>query len=112
MNDLGDLKELVSVVYLRPTTDGGRRNPIWSGYRASCRLPWNEHTPVQNDALLMFEGSGPLLPGQNREGRLRPAFPKAWSRLNPGDVIEILEGSRSIGFAVVRPAAVDVHDGD
>lgn len=113
-NDDEEHADVRVVVHLASTGDGGRRNPIDSEYRASCRLPWNSATRSYNDALVIFEEGGALYPGTDRMGWLRPARPDFWSSLEQGDVVELMEGSRPIGFAVVGGPSKEsrVHDRD
>jgi len=88
---------------LLPTGDGGRKGPIASDYRPSWKLgdltPDGE--PLFHDALVVLVGRDALAPGETGEVRLFPLIPESWFRLQPGDVIDMHEGSRLVGRATI-----------
>jgi hypothetical protein len=111
-----DVKGLVAygerVGYLRarlrlvPTTDGGRRRRIYSGYRSSWH--WGERSgdglAVHHDAPLTIEGSDRLELGAEAMVRLYPIHPEFWVTIDRGRRIEMREGSRVVGEAIVDSA--------
>ena len=88
---------------LLSTDDGGRHGPIFNNYRPS----WNigNRTPdgaVEfNDAPVTLEDCRSLLPGQVGVVRLHPMSPQGWRHVREGDQIDMQEGSRVTGKAVV-----------
>jgi hypothetical protein len=90
-------------VRMRSTADGGRRNPIFSGYRCNCwigaRTPEGEK--AYNDAAIYLESQDRLEPGETAMARLQPAVPEYWTHVDVGLVIELCEGSRVKGEATV-----------
>lgn len=95
---------------LLPTSDGGRRTAMASGYRSHWAFPPEVHDE-RHDAPLTFE-AGPehwLAPGGEATVRLHPLVPELWPAVRPGLVLTLLEGARVIGNAevleVVPPVA-------
>lgn len=95
---------------LRPSSDGGRRTAMASGYRSHWAFPPEVHAE-RHDAPLTFE-EGPerwLSPGEEATVRLHPFAPDLWPVVRPGLELTLLEGARVIGTArvleVVPPLA-------
>jgi hypothetical protein len=90
-------------VELKATEDGGRRRPIFSGYRCNCwigaRTAGGEK--AYNDAAIWFETQDRLNPGETTVARLQPAIPQYWNHVNAGLVIDLCEGPWVIGKARV-----------
>lgn len=88
---------------LRATEDGGRRTPIFTDYRPS----WNignraeDDTVEINDARVSLEDCQSLLPGHTGTVRLHPLLPDEWRRVREGDNLDMHEGARIVGRAVV-----------
>lgn len=93
---------------LLPTEDGGRRTPIFTDYRPS----WNignraeDDTIELNDARVSLEDCKSLLPGHMGTVRLHPLLPDEWRRVREGDNLDMHEGARIVGRAVVLRASL------
>ena len=86
-----------------PAAEGGRRRPISSGYRSNC---WLGRTTANgereyNDAVVYLESAAELHPGEDAVVRIQPVFPDYWTEVGVGSGIEVCEGSRVVGLAVV-----------
>ena len=90
-------------VRLRSTADGGRRRPIFSGYRCNCWIGARaeDGEKAYNDAAFWFEAQDRLDPGETTMARLQPVVPHWWSHVDVGFVIEMCEGPRVVGHARV-----------
>ena len=87
---------------MKSTADGGRRHPVFSGYRASFWLGrWEDGRRAYNDAGVYLKGGEELAPGQTGEAWLIPLRPEFWSHVRVGDVIDMSEGERVVGTATV-----------
>jgi hypothetical protein len=90
-------------VGLKMTEDGGRRRPIFSGYRCNCwigaRTAGGEK--AYNDAAIWFESQDRLAPGETTVARLQPTILEYWNHVDAGSVIDLCEGPRIIGKARV-----------
>jgi hypothetical protein len=89
-------------VFVRSTAEGGRRHPVYSGYRASFWLGRCENgRRAYNDAGVYLQVGDELAPGQTGAAWLIPLRPEFWGQLRVGDVIEMSEGERVVGTATV-----------
>ena len=89
-------------ISVRSTADGGRRHPVFSGYRASFWLGRCEDgRRTYNDAGVYLKAGEELAPGQSGEAWLIPLRPEFWDHVRVGDVIEMSEGERVVGTATV-----------
>ena len=89
-------------ISVRSTAEGGRRHPVFSGYRASFWLGRSEGgRRAYNDAGVYLTESEELAPGQTGDASLVPLRPEYWRHLRCGDTIEMSEGSRVVGIATV-----------
>lgn len=90
-------------LHLVPTSAGGRRKSIYSGFRASWH--WGERNEdglaVHHDAPLVFEGADRLGPGGEAMIRLYPLRPELWHRIRAGSTLELREGARVCGEATI-----------
>lgn len=92
-------------LHLLSAASGGRRRPIKSGYLAACWLGSTTsggERAYTDAAIDLFEEQ--LEPGEVATARLRPAFPDLWKDLKANSAIEICEGHRIIGTAVIQAA--------
>jgi translation elongation factor EF-Tu-like GTPase len=95
-------------IFVRSTADGGRRHPVFSGYRASFWLGRREDgRSAYNDAGVYLKVGEELAPGQTGEAWLIPLRPEFWGHLRVGDVIEMSEGERVVGTATVTAVHLD-----
>lgn len=85
------------------TEEGGRRKPVFSGYRPAFQIgrvgPLGQ--PEHNGAQLTFEPDTTVYPGDVAEGHLTPHFPAFWSEVSVGDSIGVFEGSKQVGAVEV-----------
>lgn len=82
------------------TEAGGRGTGIASGYRCNCRVPGHPED-AYFDATFHIQGVAVLEPGETSEMRIQPHHPDDWRSVEVGSVIELCEGPRLIGRAVV-----------
>lgn len=87
-------------VTLVPTEAGGRRSGIASGYRCNCRVP-GQPKDTYFDATFEICGAEVVKPGETGESRVQPHHPDEWAAVVVGTVIEMCEGPRLIGHAIV-----------
>ena len=88
-------------LHLRPRAGGGRRNPVFSGYRAGWQIPHRDGEPTNNDGPIELVDAERLALGETGLGRIRPIAPESWRDLMVGDEIEMREGQRIVGVAKV-----------
>lgn len=106
-----DVPELTGWVTPKSPQDGGRRRPIFSGYRAMAHLPpgsAGDLVPaveiVKTDCALDLGDAEQVAPGDTAYARIVPLHPEFWVRLTPGEVVDIAEGSRVVGsIRIERP---------
>lgn len=79
---------------------GGRRTAIASGYRCNCRLP-DHGEGIFFDATFRICDVDRLNPGETVMSQVEPHHPDDWISVEVGTVIEMCEGPRLIGRAVV-----------
>jgi hypothetical protein len=95
-----DYRVRVSVL---PTSEGGRSQPIHSGYRP---MVWAggkaaDGSRLYHDALLEWEGVDSVGPGHTGVARLKPAVPANWLDVRPGSTIRLCEGPHVVALADV-----------
>ena len=89
-------------VELLPPERGGRRSPIWSGYRCNCWIGSTEGGErTYNDATFFLVDGERLEPGARGRARVQPHFPDEWSELIQGSTFELCEGRRIVGVATI-----------
>lgn len=81
-------------VKLRSTADGGRREPIRSGFTPNWWVPDPvvEGNRILVSAAVEIVGSGILAPGQEGIVRIRPVTPELWERVESGTPLRMTEG--------------------
>ncbi|MEA5362488.1 hypothetical protein VA596_23325 [Amycolatopsis sp., V23-08] len=79
---------------------GGRQNPIRSGYRSHWGFPPDLH-PDSHDAPLTLEVVKTLSPGEQAMVRLHPLVPDLWPPVTSGLRLSMYEGARIVGRADV-----------
>lgn len=87
-------------VTLVSTEAGGRRAGIATGYRCNCRVPGDSEDSYF-DATFNIDGVDVLEPGDTGDSRIQPHHPDDWVGVEIGTVIDMCEGPRLIGRAVV-----------
>lgn len=97
-----------ALLRLVPTERGGRRRPIYSGYRSSWH--WGERSKgglaIHHDAPLTIEAGDQLDLGEEATVRLYPLHPEFWVTIAPGHHVEMREGSRVVGEALIIDSAL------
>ena len=91
---------LEAEIALRAPHEGGRRSAIRSGYRCSCRLNRDDHH-VYHDASISLHEIEELSPGSTGFARVYPHHPDDWRGVVAGSTVELCEGPRVVGRAVV-----------
>ena len=82
--------------------EGGRKNPIASGYRSHWAFPPEVHDERHDAPLTLESGPGEWLdPGEEALVRLHPLFRDLWPTVVPGIRLTMLEGARVVGVAEV-----------
>lgn len=100
MNDVLQSAFLETEITLLAPAAGGRRSAIRSGYRCNCRLDHDDdHTYY--DATIALHDIDELPPGSAGCARVYPHHPDSWNDVLAGSTIELCEGPRVIGHAVV-----------
>ena len=80
---------------LLPTSDGGRKSPIFSGYRGQFHLHGLDDVA---DVEWYFPATQPLMPGTSTSCRVWFVRPEAHlPGIQVGDDFEVREGSRIVG---------------
>ncbi len=87
-------------VKLVDTKDGGRKNPIGSGYRATIFLDCNQ--TEANDGILTLEDTERCYPGNECLARIRPLVPELLrNRIKAHTTFDLREGRRKVGSGTV-----------
>jgi translation elongation factor EF-Tu-like GTPase len=82
--------------------DGGRRQPILTGYRAAWAISAEEDREhIVHDAPLLIEGQQQIAPGGEGTVRLHPLYPEYWADVTAGTPLLMKEGHRTVGTATV-----------
>lgn len=85
-----------------PTEEGGRRGPVFSGYRPDWDVGnLHDGEPTINGAKVSFEQPSLLEPGAEGTVCLHPLAPELWKHVVPGQCITMREGVRVVGEGVV-----------
>ena len=94
---------------LAPTERGGRRRPLFDGYRASLSFGRRRRDePVVHDAALVLEDVAELAPGDAATARAWVVTPDELPRsLAAGTVCTLLEHDRIVGRARVLAVLED-----
>ncbi|HEY7032265.1 MAG TPA: hypothetical protein VH482_13085 [Thermomicrobiales bacterium] len=86
---------------LLPTDQGGRANPIRTGYMPNWWLPHDDGRELASAGLELI-GVEELSPGATGDVRIYPFAPELWRDIPAGTALEMTEGpSRTIGIATV-----------
>jgi hypothetical protein len=92
---------------LRRTEEGGRRTPVFSGYRPTWHIGRYQEAPGLEGRPWYFDGELDLLgieqvpPGECGAGRIRVLSPEYWRHLRVGDQIVMGEGPHLIALATI-----------
>jgi hypothetical protein len=94
---------LIDITFcLKPVEEGGRRGPIFSGYRPNWHIGrFYEGKPWHFDGQLEVTGTEHVAPGTCGVGRIQVMSPEYWQHLRVGDQIEMGEGPRVIAVATI-----------
>lgn len=85
-----------ATVSLLRTEDGGRKSPLWSGYRATVFLRADKPL-TGNDAVMTLDERDICIPGEDCAVQLRFLSPElVQDVLRPGATFQLKEGSRVI----------------
>ena len=88
--------DVLAEVSLVPTSGGGRRSPVVSGYRPQHRVLPDYLTSGIHHYLDVDE----IAPGASAQAHITFITPEAYpGSLSPGQIVEISEGSRVVGHA-------------
>ena len=97
----GDLYFDVRLRLLLPE-EGGRHHGIGVGYRASWFLDLEDETPTEiHDAPITAMVPEAIEPGAQAVATIRPIAVDFWRVVGPGREIQMREGPRTVGLAVV-----------
>ncbi|MGH2534834.1 MAG: hypothetical protein ACRDJW_21450 [Thermomicrobiales bacterium] len=94
----------------RRMEDGGRNNPIRTGYRPNWWLP-GEAGHVWAGGTVEVVGAEELALGATGTIRIYPFVPEVWAKVRAGSPLEMCEGPVLVGKGTVTrvvPAAVPV----
>jgi hypothetical protein len=93
---------------LSPTAQGGRRTAISTGYPPDWNLGDRTESgdPALTGATVTLEDAAAIAPGGSGRVRLHPRVRDRWQHVKAGAVIEMHEGSRVVGRAVVVRVAL------
>src|SRR5205823_2306882 len=90
-----------ATVHLRSAEDGGRKQPIATGYRPAFWVQLAEAPEGHGftDASIELVECNAVNPGASAVALLRPFREDQWAYLDVGDTVEFYEGSRLVGSA-------------
>lgn len=92
------LPDFSAEITFASTEDGGRRNPVASGYRPTLDFGFGAF----HDAVFEFIESEWVQPGNSAKTRVWLAQPRLQkARLYPGLKIEVLEGARCVAVGII-----------
>jgi hypothetical protein len=101
MTHLGGAEMRVPVwLWLRPTDKGGRSTGIRSGDHAVVRIVAEGHL-VMTAGRIELESVPELMPGFDARGAIMPSDPECWEIVTPGLELDLCEGERVVGKALV-----------
>ena len=93
MRNVDDIR---ATIYFLPTDEGGRKTPVWSGYRPSVSFPADPTSYY--DAVITLEGQERVLPGEECVARITFLAPEcARHLLKPDAPFEVNEPPRVVG---------------
>lgn len=81
-----------ATIVLKNTVDGGRENPVYSGYRPTLRVGINQHS----DCVVTVIDNTNIKPGSNGTVELKILHPEKVAGIKAGDNFSITEGSKEI----------------
>jgi translation elongation factor EF-Tu-like GTPase len=84
---------------LFPMDEGGKKAPIFTGYRPSFR----SGTVDLGVAVVTFDGADMMLPGTEGDVALEPIVLGAWLVVTPGATLDVFEEEHRVGTATVLP---------
>jgi translation elongation factor EF-Tu-like GTPase len=91
-----EFTEIEAVVRFSSPEEGGRKVPIWSGYRATVDFGLKDDLTGQrmfNDCILTLPGGENVAPGEEAVVRLRPLHPDILAGVvHRGHTFELWEG--------------------
>jgi elongation factor Tu len=93
-------KEFRARIHVLSTAEGGRRNPLYTGYRAGLFLGSN---PIAgNDGIMTLEGLEQCEPGEDCIARIALLHPElVHAPLHPQTAFELKEGGRLVGTGTI-----------
>ena len=95
--------DAVADVGFLTTREGGRQNPVRSGYRCSHDMGVLANgQAILNDAEHVFDGEGLAVLGATRRSRMRfLALEYQFGRLHAGLVFTLCEGAKIVGHGTI-----------
>ena len=102
MHDNEKRHEFIEVrLSLLPQSEGGRDEPVASGYMPNWRLPGSPDRVLASAKIELLD-TDVLVPGSTATVRVHTFFPAIWDGVEIGDELDVTEGPRrTIGRAVV-----------
>jgi elongation factor Tu len=100
---MNNVTEIRANVYFPTFAEGGRRHPIFSGYRPHFHFGSDA---MGYDAVITLEGRDRVPPGEACAVRVRFLHPE-WLQdvLRPGTAFEVREGLRVVGRGTILETA-------
>jgi elongation factor Tu len=90
---------LKAIITLFPTDQGGRKNPVYTGYRPS--FAFNTEKYYSGEIRLIARKE--LQPGQTSKAYIRLLPAKTIRKnLKPADAFRITEGNKTIGSGIIE----------
>jgi len=83
------------------TSSGGRRHGVFSGYRAGWSIPTENGGRTYADGPIELLDADVLPPGATGVIRIYPLVPERWTDVTVGSELDMREGARVVGTAVV-----------
>jgi elongation factor Tu len=101
---MGTTNQIRARIHVLSTAEGGRRNPIYSGYRAGLFL--GPDPSVGNDGVVTLEGIEECPPGEDCVAQIALLHPElVKGPLHPTTVFELKEGGRIVGMGTILDLA-------
>lgn len=105
VEDTVSVQEIRAHIHFLSTEEGGRRNPIFSGYRPPLNFGsrWPSGEPMLNDGIVLLDDREQVLPGEECDVRIRLLRPEIVTvEIEPGLQFDVTEGARKlVGHGVV-----------
>jgi translation elongation factor EF-Tu-like GTPase len=102
---------ITASIWLKPTEEGGRQNPVWTGYRPHLVAKHhNQYMGVYLKNIRHSSKVGGIEPGTSAEVELALVYfdekcaecVELYQDLRPGTEFEIHEGANVIGYGCVQ----------